>query len=145
MWVYGFHRINNFMNFFSISKHKANTTELHPKVRQTCLCTESIFRNISTKTFGSLLIISQSYFISQESGHRAIIIFPFIFWSGCCCPAPILTWVLPFWHWLFLRATTLVLQYMVWKTLLWLSTLLYGCRFQKGLISKLTVCTHSDP
>ena len=22
---------------FSISKHKANTTELHPKVRQTCL------------------------------------------------------------------------------------------------------------
>ena len=23
--------------FFSISKHKANTTELHPKVRQTCL------------------------------------------------------------------------------------------------------------
>ena len=22
--------------FFSISKHKANTTELHPKVRQTC-------------------------------------------------------------------------------------------------------------
>ena len=23
--------------FFPISKHKANTTELHPKVRQTCL------------------------------------------------------------------------------------------------------------
>ena len=23
-------------NFFSMSKHKANTTELHPKVRQTC-------------------------------------------------------------------------------------------------------------
>ena len=23
-------------NFFSISKHKANTTELHPKVRKTC-------------------------------------------------------------------------------------------------------------
>ena len=23
--------------FFSISKHKANTTELHPKVRQTCI------------------------------------------------------------------------------------------------------------
>ena len=27
----GHHRL-----FFSISKHKANTTELHPKVRQTC-------------------------------------------------------------------------------------------------------------
>ena len=27
------------MGFLSISKHKANTTELHPKVRQTCfLC-----------------------------------------------------------------------------------------------------------
>ena len=25
--------------FFSTSKHKANTTELHPKVRQTCYCT----------------------------------------------------------------------------------------------------------
>ena len=24
-------------HFLSISKHKANTTELHPKVRQTCL------------------------------------------------------------------------------------------------------------
>ena len=24
-------------NFFSISKHKANATELHAKVRQTCL------------------------------------------------------------------------------------------------------------
>ena len=24
--------------FFSISKHKANTTELHPKVSQTCIC-----------------------------------------------------------------------------------------------------------
>ena len=24
------------ITFFSISKHKANTTELHPKVRQTC-------------------------------------------------------------------------------------------------------------
>ena len=24
--------------FFSISKHNANTTELHPKVRQTCFC-----------------------------------------------------------------------------------------------------------
>ena len=24
-------------SFFSISKHKANTTELHPKVRQTCI------------------------------------------------------------------------------------------------------------
>ena len=28
----------NYRHFFSISKHKANTTELHPKVRQTC-CT----------------------------------------------------------------------------------------------------------
>ena len=27
-------------NFFSISKNKANTTELHPKVRQTCLLLE---------------------------------------------------------------------------------------------------------
>ena len=27
----GHHRV-----FFSISKHKANTTELHPKVKQTC-------------------------------------------------------------------------------------------------------------
>ena len=24
--------------YFSISKHRANTTELHPKVRQTCSC-----------------------------------------------------------------------------------------------------------
>ena len=24
------------IGYFSISKHKANTTELHPKVRQTC-------------------------------------------------------------------------------------------------------------
>ena len=24
--------------FFYISKHNANTTELHPKVRQTCCC-----------------------------------------------------------------------------------------------------------
>ena len=28
----------NYRQFFSISKQKANTTELHPKVRQTCLC-----------------------------------------------------------------------------------------------------------
>ena len=28
--------IGNYRLFFSISKHKANTTELHPKVRQTC-------------------------------------------------------------------------------------------------------------
>ena len=28
------HHIGHY--FFSISKHKANTTELHPKVRQTC-------------------------------------------------------------------------------------------------------------
>ena len=27
----------NYRLFFSISKHEANTTELHPKVRQTCL------------------------------------------------------------------------------------------------------------
>ena len=27
----------NYRLFFSISKHKAKTTELHPKVRQTCL------------------------------------------------------------------------------------------------------------
>ena len=26
----------NIGNFFSVSKHKANATELHPKVRQTC-------------------------------------------------------------------------------------------------------------
>ena len=29
--------LGNYKLFFSISKHKANTTELHPKVRQTCL------------------------------------------------------------------------------------------------------------
>ena len=27
----------NYRLFFSISKHEANTTELHPKVRQTCI------------------------------------------------------------------------------------------------------------
>ena len=32
----GHHRITIGHYFFSISKHKANTTELHPKVRQTC-------------------------------------------------------------------------------------------------------------
>ena len=26
------------IGYFFISKHKANTTELHPKVRQTCKC-----------------------------------------------------------------------------------------------------------
>ena len=29
--------LGNYRLFFSISKHKANITELHPKVRQTCL------------------------------------------------------------------------------------------------------------
>ena len=33
----GHNRITIGHSFFSISKHKANTTELHPKVRQTCL------------------------------------------------------------------------------------------------------------
>ena len=28
--------MGNFREFFSISNHKANTTELHPKVRKTC-------------------------------------------------------------------------------------------------------------
>ena len=28
---------SNYRLFFSISKHMANTTELHPKVRQTCI------------------------------------------------------------------------------------------------------------
>ena len=32
----GHHRITIGHYFFSISKPKANTTELHPKVRQTC-------------------------------------------------------------------------------------------------------------
>ena len=32
----GHHRITIGHYFFSISKHQANTTELHPKVRQTC-------------------------------------------------------------------------------------------------------------
>ena len=31
--------MGNFRQFFSISNHKANTTELHPKVRKTCLIT----------------------------------------------------------------------------------------------------------
>merc|ERR1712197_113865 len=29
--------LGSFRQFFSISNHKANTTELHPKVRKTCL------------------------------------------------------------------------------------------------------------
>ena len=29
--------LGNFRQFFSISNHKANTTELQPKVRKTCL------------------------------------------------------------------------------------------------------------
>ena len=29
--------LGNFREFFSISNHKANTTELHPKVRKTCI------------------------------------------------------------------------------------------------------------
>ena len=29
-------KVTNYRLFFSIGKHKANTTELHPKVRQTC-------------------------------------------------------------------------------------------------------------
>ena len=33
----GDYRITIGHNFFSISKHKANTSELHPKVRKTCL------------------------------------------------------------------------------------------------------------
>ena len=32
----GYYRITIGHNFFSIRKHKANTTELHPKVRKTC-------------------------------------------------------------------------------------------------------------
>ena len=32
----GHYRTTVGYNFFSISKHKANTSELHPKVRQTC-------------------------------------------------------------------------------------------------------------
>ena len=32
----GHPRVTNYRLFVSISKHKANTTELHPKVRQTC-------------------------------------------------------------------------------------------------------------
>ena len=35
------------IGFFSISKHKANTTELHPKVRQTCLCRINNIANAS--------------------------------------------------------------------------------------------------
>ena len=30
------HLKGNYRLFFSISKHKANSTELHPKVRKTC-------------------------------------------------------------------------------------------------------------
>ena len=33
--------------FFSISKHKANTTELHPKVRQTCISVFCIYLRVS--------------------------------------------------------------------------------------------------
>ena len=33
--------MGNFRHFFSISNHKANTTELHPKVRKTCSCVNS--------------------------------------------------------------------------------------------------------
>ena len=36
----GHHRITIGHYFFSISKHKANTIELHPKVRQTCILLE---------------------------------------------------------------------------------------------------------
>ena len=40
----GHHRITvgHYFTFFSISKHKANTTELHPKVRQTCLKKQTV-------------------------------------------------------------------------------------------------------
>ena len=34
--------LGNYRQFFSLSKHEANTTELHPKVRQTCFFTETI-------------------------------------------------------------------------------------------------------
>ena len=36
--------ISLFFNFLSLSKHKANTTELHPKVRQTCYAMHLIGR-----------------------------------------------------------------------------------------------------
>ena len=32
------------IGFFSISKHKANTTELHPKVRQTCFIIKTEYK-----------------------------------------------------------------------------------------------------
>merc|ERR1711923_342335 len=35
--------LGNFRPFFSISNHKANTTELHPKVRKTCLYLQKLF------------------------------------------------------------------------------------------------------
>ena len=37
--------------FFSISKHKANTTELHPKVRQTCSVMFSLFHALFKKDY----------------------------------------------------------------------------------------------
>ena len=35
------------IGYISISKHKANTTELHPKVRQTCFIFEATLKNCS--------------------------------------------------------------------------------------------------
>ena len=36
---------------FSMSKHKANTTELHPKVRQTCYTLRFKRKNVNVKSF----------------------------------------------------------------------------------------------
>ena len=55
----GHHRITiEVITFFSISKHKANTTELHPKVRQTCF--QYVVEMIQ------ILLLYLSYKITQQ-------------------------------------------------------------------------------
>ena len=48
-------RVTIIRHFFSISKHKANTTELHPKVRPTCLFYISICPKIMQNCKNKLL------------------------------------------------------------------------------------------
>ena len=58
--------------FFSISKHKANTTELHPKVRQTC-CLQfgvSIFKKSKSKLWNHIATLSDTV-VGSVLGHVA--------------------------------------------------------------------------
>ena len=57
--------------FFSLSKHKANTSELHPKVRQTCLLL--------------ICILCFIYIIYLSRASTKLVSSSFVFSGNCAC------------------------------------------------------------